>query len=187
MKSSFLLSLLLAWPILVTAQEKKALFAKNQTDWEISGDAKWKIKKGVLYGNAASGEGYVITKNTYANFVLTLEFKPDAQVNSGVFVLCKDKEMSATDCHEINIWDLHPNQDNRSGSIVTKVKPMVYVETIDRWNTYEIRCEGETTTVRLNGEITAEFKGNPAPKGVIGLQVAKEGRIAFRNVFLEAL
>jgi len=177
----------LALPLLSFAQEKITLFSESQTDWEITGEAEWHFKKGVLKANAASGEGFVITKNKYKNFILTLDFKPNKKVNSGVFVLCKGTEMSATDCHEINIWDMHPNQDNRSGAIVTKQIPKVYVETIGRWNTYEIRCEGNRTTVILNGKVTAVHEGNLASEGVVGLQVAKEGKIAFRNVFLQPL
>lgn len=187
MKKAFTFWLLLCLPLLSVAQEKIALFTDNQTDWEITGDARWHFRNGVLKANAASGEGFVITKKKYKNFVLTLDFKPNKKVNSGVFVLCKGTEMSATDCHEINIWDLHPNQDNRSGAIVTKQIPKIYIETIGRWNTYKIRCEGNRTTVTLNGKVTAIHNGNPSPEGVIGLQVAKKGKIAFRNILLQPL
>jgi hypothetical protein len=187
MKITVTFLLLLILPQAIQAQQKTILFEKEASDWEITGDAQWQFKKGALHGDASIGEGFVITKNTYQNFVLSLQFKPEKQVNSGVFVLCKEKEMSATDCHEINIWDLHPNQDNRTGAIVTKQNPKVKIETIGKWNTYEIRCEGETTTVRLNGQITAIHTGNPSKQGVIGLQVANEGKIAFRKIRLKAL
>lgn len=187
MKKAHYFWILLFLPMLFIAQEKITLFSENQSDWEIVGEAQWHFKKGVLKANATTGEGFVITKNTYKNFLLTLDFKPNKKVNSGIFVLCKGTKMSATDCHEINIWDLHPNQDNRSGSIVTKQIPKAYIETIGQWNTYEIRCEGNRTTVTLNGKVTAIHDGNPAPEGVIGLQAAKEGKIAFRNIFLQPL
>ena len=182
---TFLLFLIL--PQAIHAQEKTILFEKDASDWEIIGDAQWQFKKGVLHGDASKGEGFVITKNTYQNFLLSLQFKPDKQVNSGVYLLCKGKEMNATDCHEINIWDLHPNQDNRTGSIVTKQNPKVKIQTIGKWNTYKIRCEGETTTVSLNGQITAIHRVNPSKQGIIGLQVANEGKIAFRRIRLKAL
>ena len=182
---TFLLMLILTRD--VQSQEKTILFEKEASDWVITGDAQWQFKKGVLHGDASKGEGFVITKNTYQNFVLSLQFKPDGQVNSGVFVLCKKKEMSATDCHEINIWDLHPNQDNRTGAIVTKQTPKVKIETIGKWNTYKICCEGETTTVFLNGQITAVHSGNPSKQGVIALQVANNGKIDFRKIHLKAL
>ena len=187
MKARILIILLTTFPLLASGQQKQQLFIENQSNWELLGEAQWQFKKGTLYGNATKGEGFIITKKRYENFVLTIEFKPNKKVNSGVFVLCKGKEMSATDCHEINIWDTHPNQDNRSGAIVTKQTPRVYVETIGRWNTFEIRCEGTTTTVTLNGQITAIQEGKPALEGVIGLQVANEGKIAFRNIFLQPL
>ena len=187
MKITVTLLLFLILPQAIHSQEKTILFEKEASDWEITGDAQWQFKKGVLHGDASKGEGFVITKNTYQNFVLSLQFKPDGQVNSGVFVICKEKEMSAIDCHEINIWDLHPNQDNRTGAIVTKQNPKVKIETIGKWNTYEIRCEGETTTVSLNGQITAIHTGNQTKQGVIGLQVANEGKIAFRKIRLKAL
>ena len=187
MKITVTLLLFLILPQAIHAQEKTILFEKDASDWEIIGDAQWQFKKGVLHGDASKGEGFVITKNTYQNFELSFQFKPDGQVNSGVFVLCKKKEMSATNCHEINIWDLHPNQENRTGAIVTKQTPRVKIETIGKWNTYEIRCEGETTTVFLNGQITAVHSGNPSKQGVIALQVANKGKIAFRKIHLKAL
>jgi len=83
-----------------------------------------------LTGILDSGAGFVITKNTFKNFVLTLEFNPDSTINSGVFVRCKDQQMSFSNCYEINIWDLHPDQDNRTGAVVARVIPSTKVETL---------------------------------------------------------
>ncbi len=51
-----------------------------------------------------------MTNKTYKDFDIILEFYPDNSVNSGVFVRCKQQELSNIDCYVINIWDNHPDQ-----------------------------------------------------------------------------
>ncbi len=92
-----------------------ALFEENSDAWFVDGDSKWEFVNNELMGVADSTSGFIITKDRYRNFELSLEFQPDSTINSGVFVQCAKPEMSATDCHELNIWDLHPNQDFRTG------------------------------------------------------------------------
>ena len=47
----------------------------------------------------------VYTKQAYKDFVLEMEFKPESTINSGVFIRCKNYDINASDCYEINIWD----------------------------------------------------------------------------------
>ena len=82
MKITVTLLLFLILPQAIHAQEKTILFEKEASDWEIIGDAQWHIKKGVLHGDASKGEGVVITKNTFQNFLLSLQFKPDGQAQA---------------------------------------------------------------------------------------------------------
>src|SRR5260370_28036578 len=60
---------------------------------------------------------------------------------------------------------------------------------IGEWNTFEISAAGAGITVRLNGELVCEFRGDPARplRGHIGLQNHHPGsRVQFRNLFVKA-
>ncbi|WP_394748572.1 3-keto-disaccharide hydrolase [Spongiimicrobium salis] len=163
------------------------LFLENDESWSILGDATWSFDSGTLIGSIRSGAGFVITKETYSDFELELEFLPDSSINSGIFVRCLAAEISNTDCYEFNIWDLHPNQDFRTGAVVTRAIPLTYVETIGKWNTYTIRTKGNMIQAWVNGELTADIINNDRVSGYIGLQAAGEGEIKFRNIRIRSL
>ena len=184
MKATFTYtSLTLALLILIIAcTTKTSLFQKHTDDWETFGDAEWQFSKATLIGVVQEGAGFVMTKEAYTNFTLELEFKPDSTINSGVFIRCHNKELSATDCHELNIWDLHPNQDFRTGAIVTKAVPMNYVETLNKWNTYKVEANENRIQVWVNNTLTADSNYDYPTTGFIGLQAMGSGKIEFRNI-----
>ncbi len=171
----------------VLAQETEALFEEASVDWFLSGDAQWKFASDVLVGTIQSGSGMVMTKRKYTDFVLNLEFKPDSTINSGIFIHCANKELSATDCYEINIWDLHPNQENRTGAIVGRLRPLAHVVTLNKWNSYEIKIQKDHIQVWINGVLTADLYDQNLKDGYIALQAAGSGEIRFRNVGIRNL
>ncbi len=60
---------------------------KNLDGWEQhSGEAKYTVADGVLTGASVSGSGnsFMCTKQTFANFEFEMEYKCDALLNSGV-------------------------------------------------------------------------------------------------------
>ena len=154
----------------------------SDSQWDQIGTGNWSISDDVITGDATGGEAYLMSKKAYTNFLLTLEFKPDSLVNSGIYVRCSIKEGSAEECHEINIWDNHPNQNNRTGAIVNRVTPTSILNTIDKWNAYRIQCEGDSITVELNGVPISSHGTAPNRKGFIGLQAANNGKIQFRSL-----
>jgi hypothetical protein len=163
------------------------LFENNTDTWIIAGDTYWQFEDEQLVGRLDSGAGLVMTKEKFFDFQLTLEFLPDSTINSGVFIRCQDQVLSAETCYEFNIWDLHPNQDYRTGAIVTHSIPLYQVNTINKWNTYEIRAEKGIIRARINGKLVADLKDNTFDRGYVGLQAAGTGEIRFRNVFLRRL
>ncbi len=170
-----------------TCQESVPLFQADSQDWVMEGNAQWNFTKEALEGVASGTEGFVMTKNTYENFQLELEFYPDSTINSGVFVRCKMMALDASDCHEMNIWDLHPNQEFRTGAIVTKAIPRAQVNTLNKWNTYKIRCTDKQVNVWVNDTLTAAFEDGILGSGHIGLQAAGNGTIKFRNIAIQEL
>jgi len=163
------------------------LFQENKSDWLKKGDANWSFSNNELIGTLNKGTGFIMTRKSYKDFVLELDFKPDSTINSGVFIRCKNFEISATDCYEINIWDLHPNQEFRTGAIVTKASPISLVETINKWNTYKIKIERDHLEVWVNGVLTADIRDKALSEGFIGLQAQGMGEIRFRNVKINVL
>ncbi|WP_411030529.1 DUF1080 domain-containing protein [Spongiimicrobium sp. 3-5] len=167
----------------VSLASSQSLFEENNRNWITKGDATWSFSNKELVGKVSGdGTGFVMTNKSYGDFVLELEFKPDSTINSGVFVRCKNIDISSSDCHEMNIWDLHPNQDNRTGAIVTKAVPIAVVETLDKWNTYKIKNVGERIRVWINGTLTADYTDQDLKEGYVALQAAGQGEIRFRNV-----
>ncbi len=172
----------------ITRAQKLQIFTESGQDWVSQGTASWKFVKGELVGlsEAAPGGG-VMTRETYRNFILELEFYPDSTVNSGIFVRCKEAKLSNISCYEMNIWDLHPDQNSRTGSIVTRAAPLSKVTTLNRWNTYKIRCEGNSLKTWINGKQMTDIVDNDLEEGYIALQAAEYGRVKFRNVRLQIL
>ena len=164
-----------------------ALFSANDDAWFHSGEAQWSNEDGELTGYAYGGSGFVMTDLLFENFILELEFFPDSTVNSGVYIRCKNKDLSASDCYELNIWDQHPNQDARTGAIVSRTKPLVHVNTLNKWNNYRVVCKNDSILAWINGSIVVEFADKSLKKGFIALQAAESGTIRFRNVHLKEL
>lgn len=163
------------------------LFEEKGKDWFVSGDATWKHDNNELVGVADGSAGFVMTKKLYKDFTLELEFKPDSTVNSGIFIRCKNRELSMVDCYENNIWDLHPNQENRTGAVVNRSKPQVYVETLNKWNTYKIKIEKNHLQTWVNGKLTNDIINSDLIEGMIALQAAEIGEIRFRNIKIQNL
>ena len=67
------------------------------------GNANWKLGGG--------GPGFLVTKETYANFELRVEFWVDEGANSGVYMRCQDgTQITDKTCYEANIFDKRPDQ-----------------------------------------------------------------------------
>ncbi len=171
----------------VTKGQTLRPFTKSGQDWSAEGDATWKFVEDELTGNSEGTGGYLMTRDRFRNFILELEFQPDSTVNSGVFVRCKQAELSNVSCYEMNIWDLHPDQNSRTGSIVTRSAPLTLVHTVNQWNTFKIHCEGNRLKTWINGKPMADMVNSDLDEGSIALQAAEHGRIKFRNIRLKIL
>ena len=171
----------------LSCKSSQHLFQEHVNDWKAYGEAHWYFDKNELVGEISNGDGFVMTNKTFENFILELEFKPDSTINSGVFIRCKSKEINPFECYELNIWDLHPDQKNRTGAIVTQMVPLVHIETINKWNTYKIKAENQHIQVWINKQLTVDYYEGNIPEGFIGLQAKGTGKISFRKLKVENL
>lgn len=155
--------------------------------WQESGDAHWKVNEGSIE-SSGTGNGYLATVAEYSDFELSAEFWVDATTNSGIFIRCKNRTNIHPDtCYELNIWDEHPKQEARTGAIVFKVMPpLEQVDTIGRWNLYEISAKGGVLIVAVNGQTTARMEDADPTPGFIALQHYETGTVKFRNIKIKA-
>ena len=157
----------------------------NLNNFNPIGDANWEIADGAV--GADSGSGFLVTKESYADFELTLEFWVDEPANSGIFVRCADA-MSVTDrnSYEVNIYDTRADQTYRTGGIVHIAAPNSVIMTAGKWNSYEIKAEGSRLMVTLNGEDMVDVRDTQFADGPIALQYGL-GIVKFRNVRVRGL
>lgn len=147
------------------------------------GNGNWKVESGEIV--ATTGNGFLVTKESFSDFHLKLEFFSDIGTNSGVFVRCAlISQIDDQKCYEANIFDTRPDQTYRTGAIAGYASPKAILNTEDgRWHTYEVRALGDRLQVFLDGKETVFLRDTTHSAGTIALQIAKGG-IKFRNVRL---
>lgn len=174
----------LLYATISSANATHSLFdGSNLDQFNKVGDANWQVAE--KNAEANQGNGFLVTKESFSTFTLSLEFYADKETNSGVFFRCSHPTaIDDKKCYEMNIFDSRPDQTYRTGSIVNIAPPLKKVDTEQRWNKLEIQVESQRFTVRINGEKTVDTSLAPVLKeGPIALQFAKGG-IKFRNVKL---
>ncbi|MBN7819253.1 DUF1080 domain-containing protein [Bowmanella yangjiangensis] len=124
---------------------------------------KWQAKDGVLQLSGAGG-GDILTKKTYENFELQVDWKISAGGNSGIFVLV-DETGNAIYSHapEIQILDDARHSDNkidshRSGSLYDLLAaPASAQKPAENWNHVVIRLEQGHLQVWQNDVVTTSI------------------------------
>ena len=158
------------------------------------GDANWRSEDGAIVADKGKG-GFLMSKNSYKDYELRVEFWADPSANSGIYNRCADpKNLTDKTCYEANIFDERPDQTYATGGIVHRGKVMQPVKAGGKWNVYEITAKGSTLSVVLNGTKTSEISSVATPRGPIALQYgtlppsgAPGGIIKFRKVQIRSL
>jgi len=156
------------------------------------GNANWRAEGGAIVADKGKG-GYIVSKNSYKDFELKVEFWADHTTNSGIHWRCVDPS-KITDklCYEANVFDMRSDQSYATGGIVHHAKVMSPQTAGGKWNTYEITAKGSEMTVVLNGVKTAELQHSQHAQGPIALQFGNRGKepggaIKFRKVQIKPL
>ena len=172
------------------AAQETALFNGTSMDgWDRLGETNWRIEDGAIVADkkAAPAPVYIVSKNSYKDFVLTVEFWASDDANSGIFIRCADpKKVSDRTSYEINIFDQRKDPTYGTGSITHYVEVVPMPKAGGKWNTYEITAKGRQITVSFNGTKTAELHNGLFVEGPIALQHGA-GTIKFRKVTLKPL
>lgn len=158
------------------------------SNWSVVGDGNWHVDEdGALTADESTEFSFLVSDLSFSDFELELEFRVDTEADSGVFIRCSDAEsIDETSCYEVNIFDAHPDQGERTGSIVDLAEPSQFVYTGGQWNRYGISAVGDRLRVTLNGRDMVDVEDSRLAAGPIALQHGA-GAVSFRNVRVREL
>jgi hypothetical protein len=180
-------------------QKKKSLFnGKDLTGWKIHGTEKWYVEGGEIICESGPDKeyGYLATEEKFEDFELTLEFKQEADGNSGVFF------RSSIDGTKISGWQVEVAPPGNDTGGIYESYGRGWLKQIDdeneghlkmgEWNVMKIKVQGDRVTTWLNGNQMVNLKdekiGQAGP-GVIALQIHDGGgiKVHWRNLEIKKL
>lgn len=180
-----------------SSQNVSLFNGKNLKGWINYGTEKWYVENGELICQSGPDAqyGYLGTEKNYKNFILTLEFKQEANGNSGVFF------RSTIDGVKVTGWQAEvtpPGKD--TGGIYESygrgwlIKPEPEKDKalkMGEWNKMKIKVKGNRVTTWLNGTEMIDFEDEKIGKGEggIALQIHDGGgiKVRWRNIYIEEL
>jgi hypothetical protein len=187
-KYLFLIVISVSLSFSLTAQRTKLFNGKDLSGWTVHGTEKWYVENKELVCESGPDKqyGYLSTNKSYKNFILTLDFKLEANGNSGVFI------RSGIEGTKISGWQVEVAPANHStGGIyesygrgwIIKPKPEdeKWLKPTD-WNKLKIQAIGDEVTTWLNGHQMVYLKDEKIGEGegFIALQIHDGGGIKVR-------
>lgn len=198
MKKILLALCLLCTSTFVMSQKKISLFnGKDLTGWKNNGTEKWYVENGELVCESGPDKnyGYLSTEKNYKNFVLTLQFKQEANGNSGVFFRSSIEgvkisgwqvEVAPKDHHTGGIYESY----GRGWLIQPKPEDEQWLKE-GEWNKMKIQVKGDEVTTWLNGHQMIYIKDETIGKGegFIALQIHDGGgiKVRWKNLVIQEL
>ena len=196
MKTNILIAL--AFLNVIRLSAKESLFnGKDLTGWTIHGTELWYVEDGLLVCESGPDKayGYLSTNKYYDDFELTLEFKQEANGNSGVFI------RSTVEGTKVSGWQVEvapPGSDTGGvyesygrGWLIKPAKEKDAALKMGDWNQMKIRVVGDKITTWLNGTEMIELEDEKIGqgKGSVALQIHDGGgiKVRWRNLQLTAL
>jgi hypothetical protein len=146
---------------MLTAKEQvdgwKSLFdGETLTGWGATGNAEgWVVDDGCILCTVKGGQ-YLYTEEQFDNFILSLEYKSEPNVNSGVFIRWEDLNRPVQTGLEIQILDTHgkdPATKHCCGALYDAKEPTRNVcKPAGEWNEMIITCDGSNIVIEMNDE-----------------------------------
>ena len=198
MRNILLIFLIFSSQIGLVQNKKISLFnGSDLTGWKINGTEKWYVENGELVCESGPDKqyGYLSTDSSYYNFDLTLEFKLEANGNSGVFI------RSSIEGTKISGWQVEvapPGEHSggiyesygRGWLILPKPEDEKMLNATG-WNKMRIRVLNNEVTSWLNGNEMVHLKDDKIGegKGFIALQIHDGGgiKVRWKNIYLQKL
>ena len=198
LKIFILISTIVCQFSLVAQSNNISLFnGENLDGWIKHGTELWYASDGeiVCESGPDKGYGYLSTEQFYDDFILTVEFKQEANGNSGIFF------RSTLEGTKINGWQVEvaPPGSNSGGIYESYgrgwlIKPDPSKDSalkMGEWNLMKIRVKGNKVKTWLNGvqmiSINDEKIGKG--KGAIALQIHDGGgiKVRWKNLILKKI
>ena len=199
MKKIILSAVLIALVATTSMQaQKKLLFnGEDLNGWTNYGTEKWYVEDGMLISESGPDKqyGYLATDEHYKNFELNLEFKQEANGNSGVFI------RSTIEGTKVSGWQVEvAPKGKHTGGVYESygrgwlIKPTPEKEDVlkeGEWNQMKIIVVGDTLTSWLNGVEMITITDTKIGEGVgsIALQIHDGGgiKVKWRNIELSEI
>lgn len=166
--------------------------------WEAYGTELWYVKDGLLICESGPDKqyGYLATREYYDDFDLSVEFKQEADGNSGVFIRSFVEEGV-----KVNGWQVEvAPKGHDTGGIYESYGRGWLIQIPDErenilkegeWNTMRIRLQGDNITTWLNGEEMVNIRDEKIGRGQgrIALQIHDGGgiKVLWRNLHVKTL
>jgi hypothetical protein len=151
------------------------------------GEANWRTMNGAIQADLKNSKeaGILLSKSSYTDFELYVEFWADEDANSGVYLrVMNQKVVNTKGSYEVQIWDKSPGM--ATASLMPPAKAPPTFKAAGKWNTMEITAKGPRMTVKMNGEQAVDVNDTAFPAGPIALQY-NSGTIKFRKVMIKPL
>ena len=172
---------------------------KNLDGWD--GDPRlWKAQDGMIIGSTEGVpleyNSFLMTKKTYANFILKAQAKLRNH-NSGIQF--RSEEVPGlrwavrgyqADMAENNYWGCIYEERGKRGVMVNGWKDKAEkVVKLKDWNDLELLCDGDHINLKVNGLETADLHDSLKLDGIIALQLHKGPpmQVYFRNMQIKEL
>ena len=186
--NKFFLIFIVVFSYQTVASQESLFNGKNLEGWNIHGTELWYVDQGLLVCESGPDKayGYLSTTKYYDDFELTLEFKQEANGNSGVFI------RSTVEGTKVSGWQVEvAPPGNNSGGVYESygrgwlIKPAKEKDKalkMGEWNLMRIRVVGNQIETWLNGTemISLNDEKIGQGKGSIALQIHDGGGIKMR-------
>jgi hypothetical protein len=178
--------------------QKKELFnGESLEGWSVYGTEKWYVEDGLLICESGPDAeyGYLGTDKHYKNFILDLDFKQEADGNSGVFI------RSTVEGTTVSGWQVEvaPPGAFTGGIYESYGRQWLIKPTLDKdkalkfgdWNHMKIKVDGKEVTSWVNGVEMVYIKDRiiGRGKGSVLLQIHSGGgiKVKWKNIEIEEL
>ena len=193
--TSTLLVLLFSASLL--AQKQELFNGESLEGWSVYGTEKWYVEDGLLICESGPDAeyGYLGTDKHYKNFILDLDFKQEADGNSGVFI------RSTVEGTTVSGWQVEVAPPGAfTGGIYESygrqwlIKPALEKDKalkFGEWNHMKIKVDGKEVTSWVNGVEMVSIKDRiiGRGKGSVLLQIHSGGgiKVKWKNIQIEEL
>lgn len=171
---------------------------KDLCGWEAYGTELWYVKDGLLVCESGPDKkyGYLATKEYYEDYDLTLDFKQEANGNSGVFIRSIVGDKVTVEGWQVEVapkgYDTGGIYESYGRGWLIQIpdeKESILKE--HEWNTLRIKIQGDNVITWLNGHEMVNINDEKIGKGKgrIALQIHDGGgiKVLWKNIKVKTL